>query len=168
VDRTESRRLWAPSAERIEAATITRYARWIAETRGVEVTGSYDDLWRSSVADLDAFWASIWEFFAVESDFVPDRVLGSRDMPGAEWFPGTRLSFPEEGEGVVVLAPARFAQIEPKVLLTVDGYRYAGKDFDRRGPSRACARSFRASSTSSSCPTSAPAASRARSPGTSS
>jgi acetoacetyl-CoA synthetase len=27
----------------------------------------------------------------------------------------------------------RFAQIEPKVLLAVDGYRYGGKDFDRRG-----------------------------------
>jgi acetoacetyl-CoA synthetase len=26
----------------------------------------------------------------------------------------------------------RFAQIEPKVLFTVDGYRYGGKDFDRR------------------------------------
>ncbi|MDS1270992.1 acetoacetate--CoA ligase [Lipingzhangella sp. LS1_29] len=26
----------------------------------------------------------------------------------------------------------RFAQIEPTVLLTVDGYRYGGKDFDRR------------------------------------
>ena len=25
----------------------------------------------------------------------------------------------------------RFAQIEPKVLLTVDGYRHGGKDFDR-------------------------------------
>ena len=27
----------------------------------------------------------------------------------------------------------RFAQIEPRVLLCVDGYRYGGKDFDRRG-----------------------------------
>ena len=27
----------------------------------------------------------------------------------------------------------RFAQIEPKVLLAVDGYRYGGKDFDRTG-----------------------------------
>jgi len=26
----------------------------------------------------------------------------------------------------------RFAQVEPKVLLTVDGYRYNGRDFDRR------------------------------------
>lgn len=28
----------------------------------------------------------------------------------------------------------RFAQIEPKVLLAVDGYRHGGKDFDRRAP----------------------------------
>ena len=27
----------------------------------------------------------------------------------------------------------RFAQIEPKVLLAIDGYRYGGKDFDRTG-----------------------------------
>jgi acetoacetyl-CoA synthetase len=27
----------------------------------------------------------------------------------------------------------RFTQIEPKVLIAVDGYRYGGKDFDRRG-----------------------------------
>src|SRR3954454_12508976 len=26
----------------------------------------------------------------------------------------------------------RFAQVEPKVLLAVDGYRYNGRDFDRR------------------------------------
>ena len=33
----------------------------------------------------------------------------------------------------------RFAQIQPKVLLTVDGYRHAGKDFDRRDVVRAIA-----------------------------
>src|SRR5690606_31892003 len=27
----------------------------------------------------------------------------------------------------------RFRQIDPKVLIAVDGYRYGGKDFDRRG-----------------------------------
>jgi acetoacetyl-CoA synthetase len=30
----------------------------------------------------------------------------------------------------------RFSQIEPKVLLTVDGYRYAGRDYDRMGAVR--------------------------------
>jgi len=36
---------------------------------------------------------------------------------------------PEFGARSVV---DRFAQIEPKVLLTIDGYRHGGKDFDRR------------------------------------
>ena len=31
----------------------------------------------------------------------------------------------------------RFAQIEPKVLLAVDGYRHGGKDFDRTAVRRA-------------------------------
>jgi acetoacetyl-CoA synthetase len=35
---------------------------------------------------------------------------------------------PDFGSGSVV---DRFAQIEPKVMFTVDGYRYGGKDFDR-------------------------------------
>jgi acetoacetyl-CoA synthetase len=36
---------------------------------------------------------------------------------------------PDMGVGTVV---DRFRQIEPKVLFAVDGYRYGGKDFDRR------------------------------------
>ena len=36
---------------------------------------------------------------------------------------------PEFGARAVV---ERFAQVEPVVLLTIDGYRYGGKDFDRR------------------------------------
>ena len=35
---------------------------------------------------------------------------------------------PDFGPGSIV---DRFAQIEPKVMFTVDGYRYGGKDFDR-------------------------------------
>ena len=46
----------------------------------------------------------------------------------------------------------RFAQIEPKVLLAVDGYRYGGKDFDRREASRSCRARCRRSSTRSSLP----------------
>jgi acetoacetyl-CoA synthetase len=36
---------------------------------------------------------------------------------------------PEFGADAVV---DRFGQVEPKVLLAVDGYRYGGKNFDRR------------------------------------
>jgi acetoacetyl-CoA synthetase len=44
---------------------------------------------------------------------------------GAVW----SSAAPEFGARSVI---DRFAQIEPKVLLTVDGYRYGGRDFDRR------------------------------------
>ena len=201
--------LWEPDADQIERATLTRYTRWLSGTRGLEFD-DYEALWRWSVDDLEAFWASIWEYFEVQAEAPYERVLGSRAMPGAEWFPGARLSFARHvfagkdddavairhaselreggeltwaqlrahtaelaaglralgvgpGDRVVAYIPNipeamaaflacasigavwascspdfgartvvdRFAQIEPKVLLAVDGYRYGGKDFDR-------------------------------------
>src|SRR3954452_4900638 len=195
--------LWQPSAERIERATITRFAT----DRGLPE--DYGELWQWSVDNIDDFWAAIWDFFEVDGAGY-ERVLGEREMPGAEWFPGVRLSYAKhifrgkdddavairhaselreldewswgelrdqagriaaglrrlgvgEGDRVVAYMPNipetiaaflacaslgavwsscspdfgarsvvdRFAQIEPKVLLTVDGYRYGGKDFDR-------------------------------------
>ena len=194
--------MWEPPAEIVERALMTRYLR----DRGHE---SYDELWRWSVEDLEGFWASIWDFFGVAGSY--DRVLGSTEMPGAEWFPGARVNYAEHlfrgkdpdavaivhaselrelaeltwgdlrrqtasmaarlralgverGDRVAAYMPNipetvaaflatasigavwsscspdfgarsvidRFAQIEPKVLLAVDGYRYNGKDFDRR------------------------------------
>jgi acetoacetyl-CoA synthetase len=57
---------------------------------------------------------------------IPETVaafLGCASI-GATW----SSCAPEFGVRSVV---DRFAQIEPKVLLTVDGYRYSGRDFDR-------------------------------------
>ena len=45
--------LWEPDTARIERATITRYARWLAESGGVRTSG-YHDLWRWSVTELEA------------------------------------------------------------------------------------------------------------------
>ena len=56
--------LWRPSAERIERAAITGYARWLERTRGLDLP-DYESLWEWSVADLEGFWASIWERFDV-------------------------------------------------------------------------------------------------------
>ena len=202
--------LWEPTDEQVERATITRFSRWVADTRGVDVAGDYHALWHWSVDDVDGFWAAIWEFFEVESESGYEKVLGSREMPGAEWFPGATVSYArhifrgrddgevairhaselrelgewtwgdlraqtaalaaglrslgvEKGDRVVAYIPNipeavaallacasigatwsscspdfgarsvvdRFAQIEPKVLIAVDGYRYGGKDFDR-------------------------------------
>jgi acetoacetyl-CoA synthetase len=74
---------------------ITAFARWVQETRSVRVTESYDQLWRWSVDDLDGFWRAIWEYFDVQADGAPGPVLASREMPGAQWFPGTRLNYAE-------------------------------------------------------------------------
>jgi acetoacetyl-CoA synthetase len=194
--------LWEPPAEMVERAVMIRFMR----EHGHE---TYDDLWRWSVDDLEGFWASIWDFFGVHGEY--ERVLASATMPGAEWFPGAQVSYPEHlfrgkdpsavaivhaselreqaevtwgelreqvasiagglralgverGDRVAAYMPNipeavaaflatasigavwsscspdfgarsvidRFAQIEPKVLLAVDGYRYNGRDFDRR------------------------------------
>ena len=197
----EGTRLWEPSN-----AQSTEMARYMDE-RGFS---TYEQLWRWSVGDLEAFWGSLWDRFEVEASAPYERVLAGREMPGAVWFPGARLNYAEHvlrmarpGEAAIVhsseggplaeltwdelsdqvarcaaglrrlgvergdrvaaylpnapetvvglLATAsigaiwsscapefgaptvidRFAQIEPKVLLATEGYRYGGKDFDR-------------------------------------
>jgi acetoacetyl-CoA synthetase len=199
--------LWEPPDELVERATMTRYMRWLESERGLSFD-DYDALWRWSTEEIEAFWASIWEFFDVRSSY--DEVLADASMPGAKWFTGAEISYPEHifrdkpgdrvairhaselrdpgewtwdelrsqtarvraglkamgierGDRVVAYMPNipetiaaflataslgavwsscspdfgarsvvdRFAQIEPKVLLTVDGYRYGGKDHDR-------------------------------------
>ncbi|HWD86311.1 MAG TPA: acetoacetate--CoA ligase [Solirubrobacteraceae bacterium] len=206
--------LWTPSPERVAGACVTRYRQWLSGSRGVQ-TEDYEALWRWSVADLEGFWSSIVEFFDLRFSRQPERVLGRRQMPGAEWFPGGEISYAEHifrgngggrdpnslaiqhaselrgldtwtwrklrdetaaiaaglqqrgvvpGDRVAAYMPNipetvaaflacasigavwssaapefgarsvidRFSQIEPKVLLAVDGYRYGGRDFDRR------------------------------------
>ncbi|MGH2955641.1 MAG: acetoacetate--CoA ligase [Solirubrobacterales bacterium] len=202
-------KLWEPSPETVERSQMTAYMRWLATERGVEAN-DYASLWGWSVSELEDFWASIWAYFQVESSGDYGQVLPERVMPGARWFEGAELSYPEHifrgkgddevavlyaselrelselrwgelrrqvaavaeglrslgvarGDRVVAYLPNgpealvaflataslgaiwsscspdfgpgsvvdRFAQIEPKVLFTVDGYRYGGKDFDR-------------------------------------
>src|SRR3954454_16405517 len=193
--------LWTPSPGRIEGANLTRFAR----KRGLPTR--YHELWQWSVDRRDELWAAVWDEW-VEADAPYERVLGRREMPGAEWFPGARLNYAkhifrnrdddalaiqhasetrelatwtwgelrretariaaglralgvEKGDRVAAympnipetvaafLAPPRpgavwsraapgcgrrseidrFEQIEPKVLLAIDSYRYGGKDF---------------------------------------
>jgi acetoacetyl-CoA synthetase len=196
----EGQLLWTPSDP--DATEMARFMR----ARGFS---TYEELWRWSVEDLEGFWGALWEWFEIDTAY--DRVLGSREMPGAEWFPGSSLSYAEQlfraarpGEVAIVHASEsqelaeltwdeladqvarcaaglrrlgvergdrvaaympnipetvvaflacasigavwsscapefgaptvvdRFKQIEPKVLLATEGYRYGGRDFDRR------------------------------------
>jgi len=202
--------LWTPDAGRIERANVTALLRWLERERGLAFDG-YTELWRWSMSDLEGFLGALWDYFQIESSAPPERVLGSRAMPGAQWFPGARLNYAQNvlrrersggiallhasedrplaslswaqlgaavrilatrlrslgvvpGDRVVAWMPNipqtviamlattaigatwaccspdfgergvldRFAQLSPKVLFCIDGYRYGGKSYDRR------------------------------------
>ena len=85
--------LWTPSPERCAASAMHRYIEFV-RARGVAVApDDYASLHAWSVADLEAFWASVWDFFAVRSEAPYGRVLSGRAMPGARWFEGARLNY---------------------------------------------------------------------------
>ena len=86
--------LWSPPSPRDEATQIARYMRWLEQQRGLRFA-DYVELHRWSVTDLEGFWSSVWEFFGVHASVPYDRVLASREMPGAKWFTGARLNFAE-------------------------------------------------------------------------
>lgn len=84
-----------PTPTQIEAARITRYAYWLAQTRGRSFP-DYESLWRWSVDDLEGFWGSVWEYFEIISSVAPERVLERASMPGARWFPGAQLNYVDQ------------------------------------------------------------------------
>jgi acetoacetyl-CoA synthetase len=210
-DMATPRVLWSPPADARTRTRVGHYLDWLASNRSLQFS-DYQALWRWSVDDLEGFWGSVAEYFEVDFDTPPRRVLDSLHMPGASWFPGARLNWaahalrladryqndvvvvghsetrPEQqltvtelrdavarvrggllrlgirpGDRVAAYLPNvpeaaiallatasigavwsscapefgtrsvidRFGQIEPAVLLTTDGYRYAGRDVDR-------------------------------------
>ena len=88
----EGELLWTPSPQQIEYANITAFQNWLRREGRCDAK-SYEDLWRWSTKHLDDFWRAIWDYFHLESTTPVTRVLGRRTMPGAEWFPGTRLNY---------------------------------------------------------------------------
>jgi len=87
--------LWTPSRERVEKAQLTAFTRWLATERGKSFA-TYEDLWRWSVDELEAFWQAIWDYFEVQSSAPHTAVLADRHMPGAKWFPGARLNYAQQ------------------------------------------------------------------------
>jgi acetoacetyl-CoA synthetase len=86
------RTLWTPSQEQIDRSQFRRYCDWIEQTRGLRFEG-YHDLWRWSVDELEAFWGSLWEYFAIDAATPFTSALDARTMPGARWFEGATLSY---------------------------------------------------------------------------
>ncbi len=114
--------LWSPPPSPAPGTQIARYLAWLGDRHGRSFE-SYDALHRWSVSDLEGFWGSLWDFFGVRASVPHERVLGAREMPGAQWFPGARLNYAEhllrehadDQERVAVIARS---QTRPPLTLT--------------------------------------------------
>jgi acetoacetyl-CoA synthetase len=92
--------LWRPAPEAVQAAAVTRFHRRAAEQHGApapqgEPVGDYAALHAWSVAEPDAFWRAVVEWFEVRFSTPAGAVLADPSMPGARWFPGARLNYAE-------------------------------------------------------------------------
>ena len=71
---------------------IRLYQDWLRSQRGLEFA-TYEALRRWSVTELEAFWQSIWDYFALQSPTPHTTVLDARKMPGAHWFQGAQVNY---------------------------------------------------------------------------
>lgn len=67
------------------------YQDWLAQERALSF-GDYAALWAWSTTDLEAFWESVWTYFALESP-TPFTSVVRGAMPGARWFEGAQVNY---------------------------------------------------------------------------
>lgn len=202
--------VWRPPPD---AWSVSRMGQF-AERYRPEAFGNYEALWRWSVEDPAAFWASVWDYLEVGQPRASESVISADPMPDTTWFEGATLNYAEHllrgnglgetdvavvgrsqtrptrelalgelreevrraaaglrrlgvgpGDRVVALLPNipealvaflatasigaiwascppefgvrgildRWVQVEPKVLLAIDGYRYGTKEIAIEG-----------------------------------
>jgi acetoacetyl-CoA synthetase len=102
--------LTSPTPEAVERARVQGFLRWLAAERGTTLA-TWEELHAWSVAELEQFWAAVWDYFGVRAHAPYDAVLVERTMPGTQWFPGARLNYaehclglPEDADRVAVVA----------------------------------------------------------------
>nr|MCU0493583.1 AMP-binding protein [Chloroflexaceae bacterium] len=111
--------LWQPSAALQETSNLRAYMHWLEEQRGLRFS-SYAELWHWSVDSLEEFWASMWDYFAIQSATGYQEVLSSHSMPGARWFGGASLNYAEHVfRNVTEAHPALLFQSEMQPLTTL-------------------------------------------------
>lgn len=86
--------LWEPSEERKTTAKINSYIKWLGEHKNMHFQ-DYHALWDWSVHEIEAFWASIWDYFDLQAEEGYQTILSSHHMPGAKWFPEATVNYTE-------------------------------------------------------------------------
>jgi len=71
-----------------------RFLERIAAREGITFA-TFEDAWQWSIDNLETFWADVIDEFDVITHSPYERILASREMPGAEWLPGATLNYAE-------------------------------------------------------------------------
>ena len=87
--------LWKPPEERSKNAALAKYMDWLKQHYSNDFS-TYQDLWEWSINNLEQFWESIWLYFDLKSSQPYSKILGNREMPGAEWFINCELNYVEQ------------------------------------------------------------------------
>lgn len=93
VNDAEPAQVWTPSAQAIDEATITAFARFADGRGGPAPDAPYEQLWQWSVEEPAAFWCAVAEFCEIAWDTPPDAITDGRPLPETHWFPGGRLNY---------------------------------------------------------------------------
>lgn len=131
--------LWQPAPEQIASTNMTRFAREAALRWGRNFE-DYADLHRWSVEAPEEFWLNVWDWTGVigAGDTEP-VVVDRQQMPGARWFPNTRLNFAQnllrrQDAALALIFQAEdkvtrsisFAELYAQVARLADGLKQAG------------------------------------------
>lgn len=82
--------LWSPSESRIKSSLLYKFI----QDSPID-TGSYFDLHKWSIENMEAFWSQFWEFSNIIHSKNYEKVLENPTMPGARWFTGSELNYAE-------------------------------------------------------------------------
>jgi acetoacetyl-CoA synthetase len=107
--------LWTPTIAGVRDTNLTGFIDWLRRERALDFA-DYESLRRWSVADLRAFWRSIWDYYHVRASAPFTSVLGGVEMPGARWFNGARLNYAEHVLG-------RAAGRQPSLIAIAEDHR---------------------------------------------
>ncbi len=86
--------LWIPSKEKIADHTLTRFAAFVNQRTGLEFA-DYDALHAWSCDGSAQFWDILWDFSGIIGDKGSKLVENGDRMPGARYFPDSKLNYAE-------------------------------------------------------------------------
>ena len=90
----DSTPLWVPPPARVHGSRLYRFARAMEQKTGLSFP-DYDSLWRWSIDETGLFWDSLWDFCGVIGDKGETVLSRPGQMPGAQFFPDSRVNYAE-------------------------------------------------------------------------